>query len=116
MKGQMVCEAHGLMEATLTRVQNNTEEISRDLTKTTVSVARLETTFVAFDENFTAFREENERHQSAQSERLDRLFALIQAQEKRRKVRPVHVVAVITSFVTSAGIVFASIVSKGGGK
>lgn len=109
----MVCEAHGLIEDTLSRVQNNTEEISRGLTQNTVSITKIEATFTVFDENFTAFREENERHQSAQSERLDRLFALIQAQEKKRKVRPVHVVAVITSMVTSAGVVFAAWLTRG---
>lgn len=114
MAPRNVCEAHGLMEDTLSRVQNNTEEIRRGLIENTVSIAKIETTFTAFDENFSAFREENERHQSAQSERLDRICALIQAQEKRKKVRPVHVVAVLTSLITTAGaIIAAKIALKG---
>ena len=116
MAPRNVCEAHGLMEDTLSRVQDNTEAISRDLTQNTVAIAKIETTFSAFDENFSAFREENERHQSAQSERLDRLFTLIQAQEKRRKVRPVHVVAVITSLFASAGVILSAYITRGPGK
>ena len=116
MAPKAVCEAHGLMEGTLSRVQDNTENISKDLTKNTVAIAKIETTFSAFDENFSAFREENERHQSAQSERLDRLFALIQAQEKRRRVRPVHVVAVITSLFASVGVILSAYITRGPGK
>ena len=109
MAPKAICEAHGLMEDTLSRVQDNTENISRELTINTVSIARIE-------ETFSAFREENERHQSAQSERLDRLFTLIQAQEKKRRVRPVHVVAIITSLFASVGVILSAYITRGPSK
>ena len=108
VKEKGVCDAHGMMSDMLMNLQQTQQKISDEVSENNVRTAKVEITVDVLTEQFSQYREENERYQTQQTERLDKLYGLLQAEKKRNQFRPAHLVAIISSAIGATGIVLAA--------
>lgn len=112
MSVKSVCDAHGMMSEMLMMVQQTNQKISDEVSENNVRTAKVEITIDVLTDQFSQYREENERYQTQQTERLDKLYGLMQAEKKRNQFRPAHLVAILSSAIGAAGIITAAWFSR----
>ena len=107
------CGAHDLFCKTLSRVQDMQQKSGEEISENNIRTATIEIKLENLNDNFSGFREENERHQHALAERMDKLYNLVDRDKKRVQWRPTHFITLATGMLTSGCAVAVALIARG---